>query len=567
MRTLYALLLLLAAARPADLIVTNGRVYTLAWPDPAKDGTPSASAPYDAKGGWHPDAEAVAIREGRVVWTGTSAGVARYRGPATRVIDAHGATVLPGLIDSHVHIANLGEALSRVNLVGVRDEAEAVERVAQRAATTKAGEWIVGYGWDEGAWANHYPDMRLLSERVPDHPVLLRGLHSFAAWGNRLAFERAGIKADTPAPTGGEIRKDAAGQPTGIVLNSAVALIERAIPAPPPEESDARLLAGLDAIVRAGFTAVHEAGADTAEVAAFERLAAGRKLPVTVYLMLAGRDEALLRRWLQRGPQKNCGDASLCIRSVKFFYDGALGSRGARLTSEYSDKPGWLGLGGKDYGFHSQLADQALRAGFQVVVHAIGDAANHDVLDLFDKPYAKALRPRIEHAQVVAPADFPRFSREGVIASMQPSHAVEDMPWAEARVGAERIRGAYAWRTLRREGARLALNSDLPGTDYDVFYGLHSAVTRRDRNHKPEGGWRSEQRLTPEEAVRGFTTWAAYAGFEENEMGSIRPGRLGNLTILDVDPFDAGTRDPERLLDGKVLMTIVQGKVLYERGR
>ena len=554
--------------QPADLIVTNAAVYTLTWPEPATDGSPSSRAPRDAARGWHSDAQAVAVRDGRIVFVGSTAAALRLRGNSTRVLDARGATLLPGLVDAHVHLSNLGASLRRVNLVGVTTEAEAVRRVEERAAQTPPGEWIIGYGWDEGAWANHYPDMKLLSERVPSHPVWLAGLHSFAGWGNRLAFERAGITASTQSPAGGEIRKDSTGQPTGLLLNNAVRLVERVIPRPSGDEMDARMLAALQAVATAGYTAVHDAETDSTMLASLERLAGAHRLPLRVWVFLASRDTALVRRWLERGPDTT-SSPMLIVRSVKAFYDGALGSRGALLLEPYSDRPNERGRGGADYGFDDSLMTAALHRGFQIVIHAIGDAANRQTLDFFERafatdPSARRNRHRIEHAQVLAASDIPRFAKLGVIASMQPGHAVEDKAWAEARLGPERIRGAYAWRSVRRTGARVLLSSDMPGSDYDFFYMLHSAITRQDKDGNPPGGWFPDQRLTAEEAVRGYTTWAAYASFTERDVGTIAVGKRADLTLIDRDPFVLGSTAPDKLLGGKVLATIVRGRLVYE---
>jgi predicted amidohydrolase YtcJ len=547
---------------PADLVLVNARVYTLRWAPPDAEGRPAPGAPHDGRS-WHPDAEAIAVRAGRIVFVGSTVDAERYRGASTDVRDLRGATVLPGLIDSHVHLAELGASVERVDLVGAATEEDVVSRVAARARDVSAGEWIVGWGWDEGAWANRYPDMRLLSERVPDHPVVLRGLHSFAVWGNRLAFERAGITAATPNPAGGEIKKNTRGQPTGILLNNAGALLMQAVPAPTPAQLDARLAAAFDALLTAGYVAVHEAGADTELLAALERADSQNRLPVRVYAMLAARDVELIDRWRQRAPK---ADGRLVVRSVKAFYDGAMGSRGALFLEDYSDRPGHRGLGGVEYGFDRERLAFLMRRGYQITIHAIGDRANREALDFFaatieQTPGSAATRPRIEHAQVVSAQDLPRFARLGVIASMQPSHAVEDMPWAEARIGPARLQGAYAWRSLRRAGATLALNSDLPGTDFNFFYGLHSAVTRRNRDRQPAGGWRPDERLTIEEAIRGWTTGAAHAGFEDGHAGVIAENRAADLTVIGLDPFTTADSDPSRLLSGRVLMTVAAGTV------
>jgi predicted amidohydrolase YtcJ len=556
-----------SATQPADLLIVNGRVYTLAWDEPDREGGPAANAPHTA-GGWDPDAQALAVRGDRIVLVGTTAQALTLKGPRTQMIDVGGATVLPGLVDAHVHIAELGASLERVNLVGVQTEAEAVERVEARARQVPKGQWIVGWGWDEGAWADHYPTMTMLSTRVPDHPVVLRGLHSFAVWGNRLAFERAGITPQTPSPEGGEIRKNAGGQPTGTLLNNASRLLTNAIPPATAAELEKRIGAGLTEMARRGYVAVHEAGADRELLTALQALDARNQLPLRVYAMLAQRDEAEMEEWKDRSPQN--GDpkrVGLRIRSVKAFYDGALGSRGAALLDDYSDRPGQRGTGGAEYGFRADLLTAMMNRGYQIAIHAIGDRANRETLDFFEHafaahPAARNGRHRIEHAQVVSPSDIARFAQLGVIASMQPGHAVEDMGWAGERVGPERIKGAYAWRSLRRAGARMVLSSDLPGSDYDIFYELHAATTRRDRNLKPSGGWRPEERLTIEEALRGYTTWAAYAAFAENDSGVLAPGHLADVTVMDIDPFVVASGDaPDKLLQGSIMKTIVGGAV------
>jgi predicted amidohydrolase YtcJ len=557
-----------AQPAPADLLLVGGRVYTFAWDEPSPDGTPAANAPRLANR-FRPDAEAVAIRGDRIVFVGKAREAQAYRGPRTRVMELGGATVLPGLVDSHTHVVGLGEAQSQVDLVGVATEAEAVERVAAFARGVPQGHWILGRGWDEGAWANHYPTKLLLSERVPDHPVVLTGLHTFAVWGNRLAIERAGLTRATAAPEGGTVVKDANGELTGLFLNRATSLLTDAVPAPTEQQYEAFVLAGLTRMARDGYVAVHEAGADRRLMKALQSLEAKGQLPVRVYAMLGARDASLCREWQQRGPDRENG-RMLTTRAVKAFYDGALGSRGARLLEDYADRPGHRGVSGSQYGFDQSLVADMMKAGFQVAIHAIGDAGNRETLDfiesvLRENPGSRALRHRIEHAQVLHPQDVPRFGRLGVIASMQPPHCVEDKTWAEARLGPQRVKGAYAWRTLRQAGARLAFNSDLTGSDHDIFYGLHAAITRRDKQLQPPGGWYPAQRMTPEEAVRGYTTWNAYAASWEKESGVLAPGRWADITVMDIDPLVVGATDPDKLLRGSILTTIVAGKVAYAR--
>jgi len=560
-----------APADPVDLLLVNANVHTLAWADPSADGTPAPDAPFATATGWRADAEAIGVRDGRIVFVGAREDAGPLEAGAGEVIDLDGATVVPGLIDSHVHVAELGATLERVNLVGVETEADAIARVVERARQVPKGDWIVGWGWDEGAWANRYPDMTALSAQVPDHPVALRGLHGFAVWCNRLAFERAGITAATTTPAGGEIRKDRRGNPTGIFVNTARTLVEAAMPEPTPAQLDARILRGLDAMAQAGYVSVHEAGADAAILESLQRLEAANRLPIRVYAMLAARDEPLLRAWLARGPDRD-HDGMLATRSVKAFDDGALGSRGARLMEDYSDQPGHRGVSGAGYGFDQALVADMMKAGFQVGVHAIGDAGNRETLDFFEQVFAgrpdtRDGRHRIEHAQVLHPDDIPRFASLGIIASMEPAHAVEDMPWAEARVGPERITGAYAWRSLRLAGARLAFNSDMPGSDYGVFYGLHAAITRRGKDLRPEGGWYPAQVMAAEEALRGYTAWGAYAAFEEEVAGIVGPGRRADLTVMSLDPLGVGSTSPDDLLGGHVVMTIVAGRVVFRATR
>ncbi len=513
-----------AGDESADVLLTGGKIYTFTWDDPATDGAPAKDAPHSSAG-WKPDAEAIAVRGSRIVFVGSSRDAEKYRGPRTRVIDLQGAAVIPGLVDSHTHVAGLGEKQSRVDLTGVQTEEEAVARVVAFAAKVPKGEWIVGRGWDEGAWANHYPTMNLLSERVPDHPVLLVGLHSFAVWGNRLAFERAKITRDTQAPAGGTIVKDRNGEPTGILRDRATTLLTSAVPPPTDDQLKAYVLAGLNVMARDGYVAVHEAGADSRLMRAFESLAAEGKLPVRVYAMLSARDAELCRAWLAKGPKLETAD-KLTVRSVKAFYDGALGSRGALLLADYSDKPGHRGVSGPGAGFDQKLVAEMMKGGFQVAIHAIGDAGNRETLNFIEGVNGGKENPRfntrdrIEHAQVVHP----------------------------------------------RSGARLIFNSDLVGSDHNIFYGLHAAITRRDKQRQPPNGWYPEQRVTPEEAIRAYSTWAAYAAFWEKESGVIAAGRWADITVMDIDPLNVGESDPARLLQGKIRMTMVAGQIAYYFG-
>lgn len=555
-------------ADAADLLLINARVYTLAWDDPAGDGSYAADAPRD-DGGWHPDAEALAVTGKQIVFVGDTADALRLRDDETRVVDLAGATVIPGLVDSHTHVFELGAALDRVSLADVATEQAAVARVAERAKTVPKGEWIVGHGWDEGAWANRYPDKVLLSEAVPEHPVFLASLHGFAGWANQMALDRAGITAATQAPPGGEIRHAADGTPSGLFLNRAVPLISDAVPPPPRATVASQVVAALEQMAKDGYVTVHDAGLDSRQMDILEELEAADRLPIRVYAMLSLRDEALMRRWIEKGPDQDA-DSMLVTRAVKAYYDGALGSRGARLLYDYADQSGHRGVSGGNYGFNEALTGQAMQRGFQVAIHAIGDAGNREALDILASifaahPATRDNRHRIEHAQVLDPVDIPRFAELGVIASMEPPHAMEDKSWAEARLGPVRIKGAYAWRSLRAAGAALTFNSDNPGSDHNIFYGLHSAITRQDKEHEPEGGWYAEQAVNADEAIRAYTTWSAYAGFREQDTGVLAPGRWADITVMDVDPFVLAAETPGDLLAGRILMTLVAGRVVYDR--
>jgi predicted amidohydrolase YtcJ len=557
-----------AAAAGADLILTDARVYTLRWGEPALDGKLAPDAPH-TNGKWHPDAAAVAIRGGKIVYVGSDKGALALRGKQTRVIDLNGATVIPGLVDSHTHFVELGAKLVSVDLTDVATEAQAVAKVAERAKSVPKGEWIFGAGWDEGAWANRYPDKQQLSAAVPDHPVVLRSLHGFAIWTNQAALDAGKITKDSPVPVGGEMRLGTDGQPNGLFLNRAATMIEAAVPPEPQAVVARHALKGLTQMAADGYVTVHEAGVPSQAMAALQQLEDENRLPIRVYALLSLRDPPLMRQWIARGPDRD-SDSMLVTRAVKAYYDGALGSRGARLLADYEDKPGHRGISGGGYGFDRDLAKAAMKAGFQLGFHAIGDAGNREVLDFLEAefkadPNTAGNRHRIEHAQVISPQDQPRFARLGVIASMEPPHAVEDKSWAEVRLGPQRILGAYAWRSLRKGGARLTFNADNPGSDHSIFYGLHSAVTRQDKQLQPTGGWYPEQRLTIEEAIRAYTSWSAYAAFREDQTGIIAKDRWADLTVMDIDPLALAATAPEKILAGRILATIVNGKVVYQR--
>ncbi|TJY37109.1 amidohydrolase [Pontimicrobium aquaticum] len=551
----------------ADVVVTNARVYTLSWDDPSLDGTPAQNASIK-NSVWQPDAEAIAIKNGLIQFVGTTKDVQNYIGENTEVIDAKNAFIVPGLIESHGHVQEIGEKNEDVNLIDLSAQ-EIIDAIYKRSQDVPEGEWIIGSGWDEAIFANEYPDMNELSKKVPNHPVVLNGLRGFGAMGNALAFEKAGITKKTKATDGGEILKDNQGNLKYVLLNHAKNLLNDKVPERTFEQKSRIMKYGLDELQSLGFTTAHHAGVLGEHMEVYEDLHSKNKLPIRIQAFVAARmhNIDLVNEWIAKGPTNN--DASfLQVKTFKAYYDGSLGSRGANFIEDYSDKPGHKGVSSTDYGFHSDIITQAMDAGFQLAIHAIGDKGNRDVLDFYenyfkDNPKSKELRHRIEHAQIVHPDDFKRFGELNIIASMEPGHAVEDMPWAIDRVGEERAKGGYAWRTLRKNNATVIFNADYSGTDPSFFYGAYCAITKQKRDDDKQ--WFPEQAFTPEETLRAYTIWAAYASKQEHLTGTIEKGKWADLTFMDTDVLNIGNTNPNQLLNGQILKTIVNGKVVYER--
>lgn len=554
-------------AKIADIVFINGNVYSLNWGEPNPEGIPAKDAPF-FDNQWQADANYVALRDNKILSVGDEDSMKKHIGANTKIVDLKGATVIPGLIDSHAHIAELGEILERINLADVESPLDAIAKLKAASSDLKPNEWLIGQGWDEGAWANNYPDRHILDKAFPNNPVYLKSLHGFGVWVNTKVLQLAGIKNNTESPIGGEILRDKNGTPTGILLNRATALIDKVIPKPSTEEFANYIRGGMLQMAKDGFVSTHQAGAKAIHIDALAYLQSNNKLPIRTYVMLSARDKELARKWVKKGPFTD-PTGFVDVRSVKAYYDGALGSRGARLLEDYSDMPGHRGVSGNGYGFDANIVDELIESGFQIGIHAIGDAGNREVLDYFtqtQKKHSKSstFRHRIEHAQVIASNDFKRFKDLKIIASMEPPHAVEDKTWAESRLGPDRIQGAYAWRTLRKEGVPLTFNSDLPGSDHSIFYALHAAITRRDKQSLPMGGWYPKQSVSIEEAIRAYTNWAAYAAFRENDSGVLKAGYWADLTIMDIDPFKLAKSSPETILKGKILATIVDGKFVYK---
>lgn len=513
------------ARLPADLLVSGGRVRTM---DPAM-----------------PEASVLVVKDGRVLAAGGSELLGRYE--ARERLALRGRSVVPGLIDAHAHFLGLGRAKDELDLRGLASYDDVVAKVREAAERTPKGEFILGRGWNQELWpGERLPTHDALSEASPDHPVLLRRVDGHATLANAAAMALAGIATGSASPPGGEILRDPEGRPTGLFVDAAVDLLPR-----PPGATEAQrerwALAAQEACLASGLTGVHDAGVDEDALALFERLMAQGRLVIRLNAMLEGRfgEDGAPLPWLAArlatGPVSGALDGRLSIRAVKIYADGALGSRGAALLEPYSDRPESRGL--------MQISQESLvarvracrAAGFQAAVHAIGDAANRSALDAFEAVLGAEAggdhRFRVEHAQVIASSDIRRFAKLGVIASMQPTHATSDMNMAEERVGPRRLEGAYAWRSLLSSGARLALGSDFPVERENPFWGIFAACERTDHAGLPAGGWLGHERLTREEAIRGFTTDAAFAGFDENDVGALSPGRRADFLVLPADPL------------------------------
>jgi predicted amidohydrolase YtcJ len=530
---------------PADMIVIADRIYTS---DPAR-----------------PMVQALAVRGGRIVFTGSAAEARTMRGPSTRVMELAGRTVVPGMIDAHAHLTGLGTALRTVDLRGTRSYEEVIARVVERARTARPGEWITGRAWNQNDWPDtRFPTHEALSRAVPDNPVYLTRVDGHAGLANARAMQAAGITAAARDPDGGRIIRDPQNTPTGVFVDRAMGLVTRAIPASTDDEMRDAIQAAIAEANRWGLTGIHDAGVDERTVRLYEELARAGRYNLRNYVMLRG-DTTMLARFFQRGPQSALHDGRLWIRAIKISADGALGSRGAALLEDYSDEPGNRGLTLVPNALTQRVAVLALQNGFQLNVHAIGDRANREVLDIFEAALRQVPvadhRFRIEHAQIVHRQDLPRFARLGVTPSMQGSHQSSDAPMAMNRVGWTRVQGAYAWRTLLNSGVIIPNGSDFPVEPVNPLISFHAAVTRQDASGWPAGGWFPAERMSREEALLSMTLWPAWASFSEQLIGSLTPGKYADFVVLDNDIM---TCAPERILGTRVLMTVLGGAVVHE---
>jgi predicted amidohydrolase YtcJ len=526
------------------LVILNANIYTAA----------------DAA----PRARAMAVGGGVVRAIGDEATVRAFIGPKTRVVDLGGQTLLPGLIDSHGHMLSLGTRLSDVDVTGTTSYEQVIAKVAERAKSTPKGQWILGRGWDQNDWAvMAMPSHGPLTRAVPDHPVRITRIDGHAALVNQMALDLAHITRNTPDPAGGAILKDAKGEPTGVLLDAATGLVSAVIPPITQPEREQRLLLAMQECARLGLTMVHDAGISTQEWLAYKTLLAKGTFPIRVYAMAAARD-SLADTLLAHGGVKGL---KLSLRAIKVVSDGALGSRGALLGAPYSDDPHNLGLATFPLARLAELGEQAFQKDLQVRVHAIGDSANHGTLDAFEHVFGGRPQPRarwaIEHAQIVRPADVARFARLGVVASMQPTHATSDGPWAESRLGPERVRWGYRWRDFMNAGVPVASGSDFPVESPDPMLGLYAAITRRDLDGKlPAGGWFPDQRMTPAEALKSFTATGAWLAFREEDLGTLEVGKQADFVVVDHDVIGG---DPEQIPRSKVVWTVVGGQTVYEK--
>ncbi|WP_303311067.1 amidohydrolase [Hymenobacter sp. BT730] len=525
--------------QPADLVVFNATVYTV----------DSAFS----------KAQAFAVKDGRFLAVG-SADEIRNKYQGAQELDAKGQFVYPGFYDAHCHFYRYALGLRDANLVGTTSWAEVVSKLQQHRQNQPQAAWLTGRGWDQNDWADkQFPTKDTLDALFPDTPVFITRVDGHAALVNQKALDLAGITARTPI-SGGTITKDASGQLTGLLVDNAVDLISAKIPEPTKAEADKALLLAQQQCVAVGLTSLADAGLEKANIDQMAALQQQGKLKVRLYAMLAPTKQNL-DFYLKNGP---VFQDRLTVCSFKVYADGALGSRGACLLHPYADRPKETGFLLSSIGEYRTLAKKLAASKFQMNTHAIGDSSNRLLLDIYGEALKgqKDRRWRIEHAQVVSKADVPKFGQYGIVPSVQPTHATSDMYWAGERLGAERLKTAYAYNDLRKQYGQVALGSDFPVEDINPLFGFHSAVARQDAKNYPAGGFQMENALSRPDALRGMTTWAAHAAFEEKQKGSIAPGLAADFVVLDTDLLEA---PKENLRGAKVLRTFIAGEQVFEK--
>ena len=545
---------------PADLVILGGTIYTMNDKEPVVG--------------------AVAVAGDKIVFVGSETEGRRFIGDDTRLIDLQGRVMTPGFIEGHGHLMGVGYNELELDLMAVKSYQELVAEVKKAVDQSEPGAWILGRGWHQDKWDSLPEDMvkgfqthHLLSSVSPDNPVFLEHASGHAAIANARAMEMAGVnqlsiekmQADV-SDDGGEIIRDGLGNPTGIFNERAMELIAKHIPQTSTTRDSEALELGLKACLRNGITGFHDAGASRGSIALFKSFRQENRLSVRLYVMLGGA--ALAREWFARGPEID-PDHFLTIRAIKLSCDGALGSRGAWLLEPYTDRPDFSGMATIPMDTVLAISREALKRGFQVCSHAIGDRANREVLDRYEMALkenpgkAEDHRFRIEHAQHLHPSDIPRFARLGVIPAMQAIHMSSDRPWAIDRLGAKRIQeGAYMWQSLLASGARVVNGTDAPVEPLNPIPSFYASVSRRTLKGEPEGGFEPEQKMTRTQALKSYTLDAAYGAFQENVLGSIEAGKYADFTVLSRDIM----KIPEtEILQTQVVMTIVGGKVVFEK--
>jgi predicted amidohydrolase YtcJ len=533
-----------AKTTPADLIVTADTIHTV---------EPTLSR-----------VRAFAVCNGRFTYVGQPDGALALRGPNTEIVNLREATVLPGLIDAHIHLTSVGEALHEVDLYHVTSFDEIIRRTVAFAKTSPDA-WIIGEGWDQNLWpAKAFPTHDALTAAIPDRPVVLDRVDGHAILVNAKAMELAGITKSTPDPAGGRIVRDAAGNPTGVFVDNAADVIWGKVPDPTHDQLVRWTRAASAEANRFGVTAIGEANSSAAAIAAYEDVARAGDLHLRIHAMLSDEPE-LIATHLAKGPTSGSFDGRLSIRAIKMFADGALGSRGAALLQPYADDPRNVGLQLVTQAHITDVTTRALAGGFQTSVHAIGDRGNRVVLDAYEAALktvpAGDYRLRVEHAQVLSPEDIPRFKSLGIIPSMQTTHQISDMGWAEARLGPIRVKGAYAWRSLIDTGVIIANGTDAPVEAVNSLRTFHAAISRQNEANQPPGGWYPDQKMTRDEALKSMTIWAAHANFSEHAIGSIAPGKYADFVVMDRDWMRAA---PESIMQTRILATYSGGHKVYD---
>ncbi len=536
-------------AQTADLIFTNGNVYTV-----------------DAK---RPHAQAIAIKGDRIVFVGTDRAAKKFQGSSTRVVDLHGATVVPGMADAHAHFSGIGQREMTLNLEGITTLEDFLAKVKTRVDQTKPGDWVTGRGWIETFWKPPvFPTRADLDKVAPNNPVYLTRADGHASVANSAALKIAGVTKETKDPFGGQVLHDKqTNEPTGMLIDTAQGLVSQHVPPRGEGSAEEAMILANKRSLELGWTQIQDAGGTYREVELYKKLYAEGKLKIRIYKAVYGPGEEA-QRLLKEGPTIGAFDHRFTVRTIKVVSDGALGSRGAALLEPYSDDPGNKGLLRVKAEELRPMLEEALRRGIQVETHAIGDGANRFILDEYERAFkavpVRGLRDprwRDEHAQIVNPADLPRFAKLGIIPSMQASHAIGDLHFVPSRIGIERTKGAYAWQTLIKGGNRIAGGSDAPVERGEPMIEFYAAVARKDIRGFSGEGWHPEEKVTREQALKMFTIWAAYAAFEEKLRGSIEVGKLADLTILSADIMKIPEAD---ILKTRNLMTVIGGEIVFE---